>query len=103
MDKRKIQAKTLFTLLGELQDINKNNGYVPRIGSPAGLLQKIMLLLARPSLTKHIRKPQYNGKLTLLLLLDHFHSAGLTKDLFVLWCFGSITAVLNITCLILFS
>lgn len=103
MDKRKLQATTLFTLLGELQDRNKTNGYVPRIGSPAGLLQKIMLLLARPSLTKHIRKPQYNGMLTLLLLLDHFHSAGLTKDLFVLWCFGSITAVLNITCLILFS
>lgn len=34
MDKRKIQAKTLFTLLGELQDINKNNGYVP-LGSEA--------------------------------------------------------------------
>lgn len=60
---------------------------VPRIGTLAGFVQERMLLLAQQSLTEHIMKPQYNGMLTLLLLLGHFHSVGLTKDLFVLWCF----------------
>lgn len=49
---KEISAKTLFTLPAELQAINKNNGFALIFRTLAGLLWKIMLLLARWSLAK---------------------------------------------------
>lgn len=79
---KEIPGKTLFTLPAESHAVNTNNGAAPIFRTLARLLEKIMLLLAQQSLAKHVTEPQYNGTLTLLLRLDHFHSTGLTNELF---------------------
>lgn len=100
---KEIPGKTLFTLPVESHAVNRNNGAAPIFRTLAGLLQKIMLLLAHQSLAKHVTEPQYNGTPTPLLRLDHFHSTGLTNDLVFSLGVTRLITVLNITSLTLFS